>query len=240
MESNLKRTGIFWGIIFSFGTAISVITGIFGENKLSFAQIISNSTFISVAAVTVLFFVSAYIRRLAFIQPLIFLVITPIGLIGSHLSFYGLSFFVIAIVLLFRLGFFERRRVLKLVLCLVWLFGWEVFAAIQSGTELVYAFSPIFVIAVFLVFMYFAFQERLVVYLKEPKPSLSLADKGLSPAEKIYIKEITTNRSAKEICVDYEVSESTVRNSLARAFKKIGVPGQSEFMSLAATHEIVD
>ncbi|MBL8965381.1 MAG: hypothetical protein JNG85_00150 [Spirochaetaceae bacterium] len=78
-----------------------------------------------------------------------------------------------------------------------------------------------------------------MVYLKEPKPRLSLDDKGLSPAEKTYVLAVLAGRNHKEIAVDYEVSDSTVRNTISRAYQKLEVSDKAGLAVLAERFEIV-
>ncbi|MDP3179785.1 MAG: LuxR C-terminal-related transcriptional regulator, partial [Spirochaetaceae bacterium] len=98
----------------------------------------------------------------------------------------------------------------------------------------------VFFITVFLAFLYLAFNERVVVYLKETKPRLSLTDKGLSQAERTYIRALTVGQSLKEIAAAANISESTVRNTLSRAYKKLEVEDKTELAKMMERHELVD
>lgn len=89
--------------------------------------------------------------------------------------------------------------------------------------------------------LYFAFQEKLMVYLKEPRRKVSLKEEALSEAEQAYVKAtVLAGRSYKEVAFDFGVSESTVRNTLSRAYKKLGVADHAGLMALAASCDIVD
>lgn len=185
-----------------------------------------------------LFFISSLSRKLYFIQPVIFLIIAPINFLDSHESFYGLGFFVVAVLLLFKIGFFDRHRVAKLVSLLVYLYGWELFAAFRSGRERGLSLTPVFFVTAFLVYLYILYREQIVVYLKEPKPVLDLKAKGLSATECVYILALDRGKTPKEIAVEYNVSDSTVRNTLSRAYKKLGVKDKVELTSLTAKHTL--
>lgn len=93
--------------------------------------------------------------------------------------------------------------------------------------------------ASFLLFLYLAYEEKLMVYLKEPKPRLSLAAKGFTPLEAAYIFAIIEGKSAKEIAYDMKVTESTARNNISRAFHKLGLTDRHEFTILSLKNEIV-
>jgi DNA-binding CsgD family transcriptional regulator len=186
----------------------------------------------------VLFFASSRSKNLYFIQPVIYLVLAPINFLDAHDSFYGLGFFVIAVLLLFKIGFFERHRVLKLVGLLVYLYGWELFAALKEGRDRGRSFTPVFFVTVFLVYLYILYREQIIVYLKEPKPTLDLKAKGLSDAECEYIIALDKGKSIKEIATENKIAESTIRNTLARSYKKLGVKDKSELSSLTAKHTL--
>jgi DNA-binding CsgD family transcriptional regulator len=174
-------------------------------------------------------------------QPLVFLVIAPLPLMQLAESLYGLGFFVMGILLLFRLGFFEHRRVPKLILAIAYLYLWEVISALKAERNLILAFEPVFFVTVFLLMLYFAFSEKLMVYLHEPREKLSLREKTLSEAERAYVMALLKDgKNYKEIAFDFEVSESTVRNTLARAYKKLGVSDHAGLASLGNKFEIVD
>lgn len=143
--------------------------------------------------------------------------------------------------MLFRLGFFEHRPLLKVILGILYLFGCEILGVVITGRNLLLdGAPPIFFISVFLLFLYILFRDKIVVYLKEPLPKLSLRGRGLSAAERSYVLELAKGRSLKEIAFDYEVSESTVRNTLSRAYRKLGTKDMTELVALAATCEFVE
>ena len=142
-------------------------------------------------------------------------------------------------LLLFRFGFFETHRILKLSIALGFFFVAEIIAAMIKKEELLTFLAPVFIITVLIITLYLAYEEKLMVYLKEPKETLSLKGKGLTDAEQKYVLAMVGGKSPKEIAFFYEVSESTVRNTLARAYKKLGVGDRSELAALAARVELV-
>ena len=95
-------------------------------------------------------------------------------------------------------------------------------------------------ITIFLLVLYLVFQDRLAIYLKEPKPKFSLSEKGLSRAEIHYAMSAAKGRSPREIADDFEVSEPTVRNALSRAFAKLSVEDELALAALAEKYEMVD
>ncbi|NLJ47054.1 MAG: helix-turn-helix transcriptional regulator [Treponema sp.] len=192
---------------------------------------------IQLAAATV-FYVSTLSKSLNYLQPLVFLTIAPINFLDSHESFYGLGFFVMAILLLFKIGFFDRGRIPKILGLLLYLYGWELFAALRAGRNREYSLTPVFFVTVFLVYLYILYKDQIIVYLKQPKPLLDLKAKGISDSEASYILALARGLNVKEIAGKFEVSESTVRNTLARAYKKLGVQDKAELSTFLADYTL--
>ncbi|HUX37393.1 MAG TPA: 7TM diverse intracellular signaling domain-containing protein [Rectinemataceae bacterium] len=84
-----------------------------------------------------------------------------------------------------------------------------------------------------------AMRTRMIVMVDREKPRLVLSEKGLSAAEIAYSMALLAGRNVKTIAADFEVSESTVRNSLARAYAKLQVQSMSSFLSLASKYEVL-
>lgn len=154
-------------------------------------------------------------------------------------SFYGLGFYVLGMAMLFRLGFFEEKRILKLIGCLLYLIASEAFCIFSSKSKPSDMISVVFFLVVFLVFFYLIFQDKLMVFLSEPKQKLSLADKGLSDTESDYILEVVKGKSVKDTAFEAGVSESTVRNLLARGYAKLGVTNRAGLSALAEKFKII-
>jgi DNA-binding CsgD family transcriptional regulator len=201
---------------------------------------LASSGVIGLAAIAVLMLLSAYLPPLVWVQPLVFFIITPLSLFESSSSFYGLGLFAVGMLLLLKLDFFKRNRIVKASAVIIYLVAIEVFANLRLGQELYYAFTPVIFILGFLFFMFLVFRDKIFVYLKEPKAKLSLETKGLAGSEQIYIHAIVEGRSVKEIAFEYGVTESTVRNTIFRAYKKLGVNNRTELATLAEKYEIVE
>jgi len=239
MKRHLKATGLFFGFVFLAGGMIRAVQITIVEKTSLLSSVVDPLTLMTLG-LSILMFGSGFSPILCWIQPLVLFAMTPLPFMTSHESFYGLGFFVMGVILLFRLGFFQRYRLPRLILCLAYLYGCELFAVVRNGKDLTYALTPIFVITVFLVFLYLTFQEKLAVYLRVPKPSFSLKGHGLSAAEGRYVKEIATGKNTKEIAAEHGVSESTVRNSLSRAYRKLGFEDRTAIAALAERYDIVD
>lgn len=237
MERQLKATGLFFGLVFAVGTVLNVVTGMAkGKPPL---VVMAEWDFMVMVAFTLILFLSAYLRSLAWVQPLVILLLSAMNIFQSRDSFYGLGLFVTALLLLIRLGFFERHRAMKIALAFAYLIAVEVVSALVKKELITYALTPVFFILVFLLVLYLAFQEKIMVYLKEPKARISLGEKGLSEAEKSYVLALAKGKNVKEIALDYEVAESTIRNTISRAYQKLGVADKAAFATLVERFEIV-
>jgi len=237
MGNKLRVSGLIFAGAFLAGYVVNIILDI-AEGKTLVFMLFNKVQLLSLFT-ALIFTISALNMRLYWIQPTVFLATAPLTVVPEPYTLFGLGYFIMGVLLLERTGFFSRYRRVKVGAVLSYLMIIEVVAAIWNKGNILDALGPTFFIAAFGLFLWFLYKDRLVVYLREPKPTLSLTEKGLSPAEKIYVLSLIEGRAAKEICLDYEVAESTVRNSLSRAYKKLGVEGHPELMSLAGKYEVV-
>jgi len=237
MENKLRLSGFLFAAIFLLGYLINItfilirgdglIRAFFEPMQL--LQIVSIFLFLS----------SSYFAPLRWIQPVVFLATSPISIVPDPQNIYGLGYFIIGVVLLERAGFFLKHRAIKLLVAAMYLLAQEIVAVFYTKRPIADAVSPTFYILAFALFLWFLYKDRLVIYLAEPKPRISLSEKGLSHAERTYVQAVIEGKSTKEICVDYDVAESTVRNTVSRACKKLEVEDSGALAVLAATHEVV-
>ncbi len=237
MEDKLRVSGLLFAGVFMIGYLINV-PNVFSRGDGLWHAFFEPVQLINLALV-ILFLVSVFVAKLRWLQPALFLLSSPIAIIPEPWSIYGLGFFIMGVVLLERVGLFHKQRRLRVGLLGLFLLAMEVVAVFYAKRPLFDAVAPTFFISAFGLFLWFLYKDRLVVFLKEPKPRLSLGEKGLTHAERAYVLAVMEGRSAKEICVDYDVAESTVRNTLARACKKLEVEDSTGIAVLAATHEVV-
>ncbi len=238
MGSKLRTSGIFFGSLFFVAALINIIIDLLAHRP--FISVVLNlQDVLSLLIISAAMFASAFIGWLVWIQPAIFLAVIPLPLLYSTFSFFGLGFFVVAVLLLFKIGFYNRQRILKTVVSIAYLLTLEVVSAFTKHEELYNGLLPVFFILGFIFFLYLTFRDRIIVYLKEPKTKLSLDAKGLSEAEQNYIRAMVKGDNVKEISFHFGVSESTVRNTLARAYKKLEINSKSGLARIAEKYEIV-
>jgi DNA-binding CsgD family transcriptional regulator len=238
MPSKLKSAGILFAVVFFAGYCLNVITKAFRGDSFVMTVIGGNSGIL--LATIALFLLSAFIDKLRWIQPALFIGLSSIPISQDTRSLYGLGFFVVGILLLERAGYLLARRGLKLILLTAYLIGLNVRAVLVNKGPFIDAAGPSFFMLAFGLFLWFLYKDRLVVYLKEPKQKLSLTEKGFTPAERTYTLAVVGGKTMKEIGYDFELSESTIRNTLAKAYKKLGVEDRAGLAALAEKYEFVE
>jgi DNA-binding CsgD family transcriptional regulator len=236
IKKPIANLGLFFS--FAFLAGFILMTIFLAIRGLPIRSVVINPSNLVQLFVALLFYLSSRSPKLYWIQPAIFLAITPLPFIGNNDSFYGLAFFVLAVLLLFKIGFFNSQRVPKFIGLLLYLYIIQVITAIITERSLQLALTPVFFVTVFLVILYILYHEEIVVYLKEPKPVLDLKAKKLSEAEYHYLMDLRGGKNIKEIAVDHGVSESTVRNTLARVYRKLEVNDKTDLMAMVAVHTL--
>ena len=238
MPNKLRASGFLFMAVFLFGYALNLVIALSTGKPLAFAFFRVNQSILLVLAA--LFLISAVIEKARIIQPILFLATSVLPIMEDPRYLYGLGFYIIGVLLLERAGFLIRRRGIKVVVLSVLLLAIEVVSAIRSKLPPVTALAPTFYVVAFGLFLWFLYKDRLVVYFAEPKAKLSLTEKGLSNAERAYVLSAIRGKQQKEVAIDFEVAESTVRNTLARAYHKLGVEDKSGLAALAEKYEIVE
>jgi len=200
----------------------------------------SSLYFIIVGASAILYFISALVPRLYWIQPLALLVLTPIPLLIQASSMFSLGSFIAAEILLARLGFFKKARIPKYLLTILYFYLCEILIGISTGLSGLEIASPLVFMTMYLGFLLLVYGEKWNVYRTEPKPSLSLSILKISPMEIAYLRALLAGLSIKEIAVDGKVKESTVRNTLARVYRKFNVQDKASLMTKCEKYRLVD
>jgi DNA-binding CsgD family transcriptional regulator len=189
---------------------------------------------------TALFIFSALYEKLAWIQPIILLILSPMAMTQSNVSMYSLGFFIAAEILLFRLGFFETKKVNKFVITVTYFYLCEILIGLTMKADITAILYPLLFITVFLFFLMVVYGDSWIVYLKEPKPSISLSSLSLTKMELVYLRALLEGASIKAIAIDRRVKESTVRNTLVRVYRKFGVPDKASLLTKCESYELID
>ena len=144
-------------------------------------------------------------------------------------------------ILLYALVKNKNRRVLPLLLSFP-------IIALTAGHDVLYLNRAVLPYAWFTPYGYLASVIGIVTILageqsrldlQKGKALLSLGAKGLSEAEQLHILATIGGKSVKETAFEFGITESTVRNTLARAYKKLGVSGKAGLAALAEKYDVV-
>jgi DNA-binding CsgD family transcriptional regulator len=195
---------------------------------------------LAMALLAFLFLFSIMKPRLAWIQPVLLLAMTPLPMIYAETPIFSLGVFIAAEILFYRLGFFERLKLPKFILTILYFFLCQTFRGVRTGESAATILVYLLFLGLFLAFLLIVYGERWILYLKEPRPQLFLSSLGLSEKETLYLKALLEDKSMKEIAIDHNVKESTVRNTLARVYRKFEVTDKSELKAKCARFSLKD
>jgi DNA-binding CsgD family transcriptional regulator len=239
-ENKGKQTAIFLGTIFLVGYIVNMVGSLINGRGTPM-EVLIGFDHLSILGIGVLFYLGYFFRSLIWAQPIVLFLLTPILMSGSESSssFYPLGFFITAVLLLVRFGALDTHRLKRLALCLIYFLACEVFGWIRFRKDFSSIFSTLFFVLGFLLFLFTAFNDRIVVYLKEPKQKVSLEERGLADAEQLYVLQIISGKSIKEVSFENGVSESTIRNTLSRAYKKLGLHNKADLSKFAEHYDVV-
>lgn len=237
--SLFRKTGLLFsgliGIYLLFHAAVAIL-----EKSLPNSVSPGQPFFIFLGVCFVLFVLSALEKSLNWLQPVIFLVMTPLPMLQHSYSMFSLGSFIAAEILLYRLGFFEHKKLAKFLVSIAYFYFCEILIGISSGARFMEVVTPIAYMTAFLAFLMIVYGSNWIVYLNTPKPILSLSAMKVTKKEAEYLKSLLAGRSIKEIAIDGGVKESTVRNTLARVYRKFDVQDKSTLMAKCENYSILD
>lgn len=237
--SLFRKTGILFAFLDSILLLLFLVVRIFNED-ISSSIDARSPIVIALGAGMILFLVSALNDSLAWIQPLLLLLSTPLPMIYHASSMFSLGSFIAAEILLFRQGFFKKSRLGKFAITILYFFLSELLVGLSQKLSLIDIAMPIFYTIIFLAFLLIVYGDKWIVYLKEPKPTLSLSELRITAKEAEYLRALLDGRSIKEIAIDTGVTESTVRNTLARVYRKFDVQDKATLMAKCGRYALED
>jgi len=114
-------------------------------------------------------------------------------------------------------------------------------ATVDSWLFLIIIASAVGSIATYVFMIAQTYRDQFVqnaIHVGQGKTRISLGEKGLSQTEIRTILLILEGKSIKEAATDSCVATSTIRNTLAHAYRKLGVSSMVGLISLTKNHEI--
>jgi DNA-binding CsgD family transcriptional regulator len=234
-----RKTGLLFASLAGLYLVIFTTVKLF-RNSFPETFNISVPVLVTIGICAVLFTLSALYAQLAWIQPIILLIMTPFPMVHHISSMFSLGTFIAAEILLFRLGFFERSKLVKFLLSIAYFYLCGVLMGITSGTSILEIAMPILFMTIFLAFLMLVYGDKWIIYLAVPKPPLSLAALKITRKESKYLRALLDGTMIKEIAINDGVKESTVRNTLARVYRKFDVTDKSALMAKCENYSITE
>lgn len=234
-----RKTGLLFAGLLSLYILIIYIGQIF---KLYDKQPLNFDMFLLLimSVVVITFILSALYDYLNWLQPVLLLFLTPLPMFRYGESMFSLGTFSAAAILLFRFGFFENHRIFKLVIIMSYYYFCQLLVGLTTGAPLLSLLMPLLFMTIFIMFLLLVFRDKWIVYIQNEKPELSLSQLGITKTEAEYLRAIIVGKSFKEIANIMQVKESTVRNTLARIYKKLGVTDKTQLATKCEKYQIID
>lgn len=246
-EKNLKRkyyhplsiSGFFFAPVFLIGLFLEIWI-LRTEQSLGIQEMLRQPYIYLLLSMSLVFLCSAFYKSIALLQPLTLLLAFLVPTFVQYDSMVGISLFISGIILLYRGGFLKTKKLLKIIMLLLYFYTAEISAAFLAHEKIPRTISTIFYISTFILFLFLIFKEQFAAFAAKRKPVFSLSSYGLSTAEAVYVKMLAEGKTHKEIACSCGISESTVRNTLSRVYKKLKVPDKYALMAILSSHEVKD
>lgn len=232
----LSVSGFFFAPVFLIGMFLEIWILMY-DRQQSVQEVVRNPGLYMMLCYSAIFLVSAFHKALAFMQPICLLTAFLIPAFIQFDNIIGISFFISGIILLKRGSFLHRYKRIKILLLILYFYSVEISAAFLTNENIPRTISTIFFISAFILFLYLIFNDSFAL---KKKPEFSLSHHSLSSAEAVYVRMLAEGKSHKEIAAHCGVSESTVRNTLSRVYKKLKVPDKYALLTILSSHEIRD
>ncbi|MEI6877136.1 MAG: LuxR C-terminal-related transcriptional regulator [Spirochaetota bacterium] len=178
------------------------------------------------------------------LRPFHAIALVAIILLQSWLDprgFTALCCALVAVLHFFRGGFFLRRARLRAILLALALGGLIILPAIAAlGSTLRLLLPALTAASVVVVVSLVVAEGRVLGAFSPKKGRLSLRAEGLSFRERMFAQELLGGMLLKQIAYEHQITESTVHNTLANAYKKLGVRDSHELRALGVKYQIME
>jgi DNA-binding CsgD family transcriptional regulator len=179
--------------------------------------------------------------RFAFLGPAqaaLFFAVSGMQTADTLNSFYGMGFAIVAALVVFRRGWFVHRSVVKAIA--ITAIGWAflVLPIVFSG-KTPFAQSPAIISAlIYGVLVVCLARSRDISAFAPRKRLLRLAEYKLTAREIRIVKARLGGQSVKELATGFGLAESTVRNALSFAYRKLKLNGSEDLMALGERYQV--
>ena len=190
-------------------------------------------------AIALLFVASAIIPVLVFLQVTLCFSMSAIITASSLNCFLGLGFSLAAAIMVFRLGGFLRQPMIKAAF-FAFFGSLALTVPIFCSNKPALAHIPALIVAaIYSVLVYCLARGRVLsAFGPKKKPVLKLAAHGLGAREIQVILATIGGATIKQIAYDLKLSESTIRNTLARGRHKLGLDTREDVGALRERYRV--
>ncbi len=186
------------------------------------------------------FLIASISRSLSWLGPIMLLAFLPFHLSSHIASMYSLGAFLIAIIELYRIGFFKRAGLFKIATLFIYYALTVLLVGIARSVFVVEIIMPIIFLFLFFLYLLPLFQGKWQINILRPRQKIRYKDLNLSERETDFLKQCLDGATFKEIASRNHVSESTVRNTFAHIYHKFEVTGRRGLLSKFADFDIID
>jgi len=178
--------------------------------------------------------------KCSWLSPILLLAFMPFHLTGNISSMYSMCAFMVAIVELYRIGFFRRAGMFKISA----LFAYYVLIIMLVGIALSVFIVKIVMPIIFILLSFFyllpIFQGKWQINHLRPRQKIRYRDLNLTKRETDFLKDCLEGANFKEIALHHGVSASTVRNTFTHIYRKSEVTDRRDLLSKFADFDIID
>jgi DNA-binding CsgD family transcriptional regulator len=210
--------------------------GEFLENcgdQMSVEEFLGNPLALLYLGAAFLFLASARFAVLRTAQPVLLLAMVPIQTIAGSGVLGGLGFALASALIFLRLGFFKSRGLVKASVLSAAVAAAELGAVFLASHPRALAGPALSCAAIFCLLSHAMAKRKILAVLAPRREALSLGDFELSARELQFLSGRLEGKTSKEIGFEFGVTDSTVRNTLMSAYRKLGIHDARELGAMA-------
>ncbi|WP_169310628.1 helix-turn-helix transcriptional regulator [Treponema brennaborense] len=151
----------------------------------------------------------------------------------------GYLMFLLGMTFAYNQGFFTYHKKIK-ALAILGLLCTSNLALLRFGTRVLAEslLDGLFVI-IFFTFMYFLFREKIELYFAGENKKIKLSEKELTEEELDILKCVLNGQQYKNIGMNRNKSESSIKQIMIIIFQKLGIQNKKELLELYTNNKII-
>ena len=153
---------------------------------------------------------------------------------------YSFAAFIIAIIELYRIGYFKRSGFFKIAIIFIFYLLSIALVGMALNVFIIEIILTIVFVVLFFLYLMPVFQGKWQIMVVRQREKIRYSDLNLTDRETDFLKACLSGESFKEIAAEHRVSESTVRNTFAHIYHKFNVSDRADLLSKFADFDIID